>query len=71
MKNQDLNGCAGVVLPPEDAKSAPVEGCVKVRLDMNGREVAVKHQNLRTTSATQGTQEERLQHVLAQIQNEG
>lgn len=77
MKNQDLNGLAGVVVPETCSQQPPVQGCVKVKLE-SGREVAVKPQNVHVITAaapeaaeaSAGSQEQLLQQVLAQIKTE-
>jgi len=86
IKNMELNGQCGLVVPQGCSITPDVPGCLKVRLEY-GREVAVKPQNLQflhiqqqqqqfvqTPSAMQvqqhASQEQVLQHVLAQMQAE-
>jgi len=81
VKNAELNGQDGVVLPENCSTMPAVPGCLKVRLE-SGREVAVKPQNVNlvvvsevvappvTVSAT-ASQEQMIQEVLAQLKTEG
>lgn len=72
VKNFELNGQVGIVMPKAISDTPEVEGCLKVKLD-SGREVAVKPGNVQL-AADQGvpplvvppSQEEVLQQVLAQ-----
>eukprot|EP00927_Polykrikos_kofoidii_P019282 TRINITY_DN18993_c3_g1_i1.p1 TRINITY_DN18993_c3_g1~~TRINITY_DN18993_c3_g1_i1.p1 ORF type:complete len:688 (-),score=83.88 TRINITY_DN18993_c3_g1_i1:163-2226(-) len=50
VKNQDLNGLPGVILPQACSANDEVPGCLKVRLE-SGREVAVKPSNLQVAAA--------------------
>jgi len=77
LKNVELNGQCGVVLPPGCSQFPDVPGCLKVRME-TGREVAVKPANLQMLMAANpiapvpepANQEQRLQQVLAQIKTE-
>jgi len=75
VKNMDLNGQCGVVVPQSCSLSPEVPGCLKVRLE-SGREVAVKPQNVQPVEASApaplqaASQEQALQQVLAQMQQE-
>jgi len=85
IKNMELNGQCGLVVPQGCSITPDVPGCLKVRLEY-GREVAVKPQNLhllhmqqqqqqhvQTPAAMQmqyASQEQVLQQVLAQMQAE-
>jgi len=50
VKNLELNGQWGIVLPPGASTSPDMPGCLKVRLD-SGREVAVKPANVQLVAA--------------------
>lgn len=76
VKNFELNGQCGVIVPQNCSVSSEVFGCFKIRLE-SGREVAVKPSNLQlvVAAAPEGSgpatsQEQRLQEVLAQIKTE-
>jgi len=64
IKNMELNGQCGLVVPQGCSITPDVPGCLKVRLEY-GREVAVKPQNLHLLQIQQQQQQQPQQYMQA------